>query len=412
MAEQRRQSDRRWLWVGAAVVTIAVFFVARSLLRARLPVRVAQAEREVLRSTVADNGKVEPEVNFQYYSPIATTVKQVFVQPGDKVPAGKLMIVLDDTAARAQLATAESGLKAAQASMDAALNSGTQQERQATQAQIAQEKLDVDQAQANLNALTRLVASGAASPSEVTAAQEQLDADNASLQASEQSLRDRYSQPEIARAQAALAQAKANLDSARQVEAQTTIRASAAGTVYSMDAAPTEYAETGKLLLEMADLRHERVRAYFDEPDLGRLAVGQKLTIKWDAEPDQQWHGHIERLPITVITYGTRTVGEVLVHIDGPDDGLLPDTNVTVTVTTSSEPNALSVPREALHVEDGRAFVYKVEGDELVRTPVTTGTFNLTRQSILSGLKEGDWVATGSITGEPLQEGIPIKVVR
>jgi HlyD family secretion protein len=412
MAEIQRQSGRRWLWIGAAVVTIAVFFVARSLLRVRLQVRVAQAEHEVLLSTVSTNGKVEPEVNYQFYSPLATTVKSVYVQTGDKVPAGKVMIVLEDVAARAQVATAESGVKTAQASLDAAEHSGTQQEQQATEAEIAQETLTRDQAQANLDALNKLVPSGAASPSEVAAARQQLDAANASLKASEQNLHHRYSQDEIARAQAALTQAQANLAAAEQVEAQTTIRAAASGTVYSMDAAPTEFAEAGKLLLEMADLNRERVRAYFDEPDLGRLAVGQKAAIEWVAKPGQEWQGHIERLPVTVEMQSTRTVGEVLVHIDGSDTGLLPDTNVTVTVTTSSEPDVLSVPREAIHLENGKTFVYRVEGDELVRTPVTTGTYNLTREAIVSGLKEGDVVATGSINGQPLEEGVPIKVER
>ena len=66
----------------------------------------------------------------------------------------------------------------------------------------------------------------------------------------------------MARAQAALADAEAALEAARHVEAQTSIYAPIAGTIYSMDAAPSEYAEAGKLLLQMADLRHERVRAY------------------------------------------------------------------------------------------------------------------------------------------------------
>jgi HlyD family secretion protein len=154
------------------------------------------------------------------------------------------------------------------------------------------------------------------------------------------------------------------------------------------------------------------VRAYFDEPDLGRLAVGQKISIKWDARPGQEWRGHIVRVPVTVITYGTRTVGEVLVEIDDPDSGLLPDTNVTVTVTISNEPDALTIPREALHFENGKPYVYKIVGDSLERTPVTTGSFNLMREEILSGLKEGDSVATGTTSGQPLQEGMPIKVVR
>jgi len=85
---------------------------------------------------------------------------------------------------------------------------------------------------------------------------------------------------------------------------------------------------------------------------------------------------------------------------------------VTVTVTTSSTPDALTIPRQALYFEDGKNFVFKVVGDELVRTPVTVGFPNITLAPILSGLQEGDVVAKGSPSGLPLQEGVPIKVVQ
>jgi len=265
-----------------------------------------------------------------------------------------------------------------------------------------------------LEALAKLKSTGAASASEVAVAQQRLDTAEAGLRASEQSVSSRYSPAEVERAQAALADAEANLGAARQVVAQTAVRAPAAGTVYSVDAGATEFVEEGKRLLEMADLSHERVRAYFDEPDIGKLAVGQKIQIKWDGDPkpDHSWQGHIARMPSTVIIYGTRNVGEVLVEIDGGDGDLLPATNVTVKVTTFSEPNSLAVPREALHAENGKTYVYKVVGGGLVRTPVTTGSINLTQVAILSGLNEGDWVATGTTSGQPLQEGIPIKVAR
>ena len=81
-------------------------------------------------------------------------------------------------------------------------------------------------------------------------------------------------------------------------------------------------------------------------------------------------------------------------------------------MTTSSEADVLSIPREALRSENGKSYVYKVVNDELQRTPITIGTFNLTQVAVLSGLNEGDWVATGTTTGQPLQEGISIKVVR
>jgi HlyD family secretion protein len=418
MAEERKQTDRLrlWLWRGAGVLLIIVFFTTRFLMRDRLTVREVQVSRQELISTVSTNGRVEPEVNYEMHSPISTTVKAVYAQPGDQTPAGKLLMVLDDMDARARLATAESGVKAAQAAVEAATHNGTLQERQAAAGDLARARIDRDQARRDLDALIKLKSTGAASASEVAAAQQRLDTAEAGLRATDQNASSRYSPAEVERARAALADAVANLDAARKVVAQTAVHAPVAGTVYSIDAGATEFVEAGKLLLQVADLRHERVRAYFDEPDIGKLAVGQKIQIKWDGDPkpDHSWQGHIARLPSTVIVYGTRTVGEVLVEIDGGDgDGdLLPATNVTVKVTTFSEPNSLSVPREALHAENGKPYVYKVASGGLVRTAVTTGTINLTQVAILSGLNEGDWVATGTTNGQPLHEGVPIKEIR
>ena len=110
MAEARSQTSRRWLWAGAVVVLLAVFFTARYFLRERLPVRVAAVEHAMLINTVSTDGRVEPAVNYQFYSPIATTVKAVYAQEGDTVPAGKLLVTLDDEAARAQVAAAESAV--------------------------------------------------------------------------------------------------------------------------------------------------------------------------------------------------------------------------------------------------------------------------------------------------------------
>ena len=72
---------------------------------------------------------------------------------------------------------------------------------------------------------------------------------------------------------------KPALAAARHVEAQTSIRAPIAGTVYSWTPRPPNMSKRA-MLLQMADLSKERVRAYFDEPDLGRLAVGQKVAIR------------------------------------------------------------------------------------------------------------------------------------
>jgi HlyD family secretion protein len=412
MAEARSQMNRRWLWIGAAVVLVAVFLTARSLLREHLIVRAVEVRHESIVNTVSTNGRVEPEHPYQFFSPLATTVKALYVRTGDHVPAGKLLIQLDDVEARARVASAESGVKSAQAALNAVLHSGTQAERQASAAEIAQDQLNVQQAQRDLDALTRLQASGAAAPSEVAAANQRLASSKASLAAAQETSQSRYSPDDIARARAVLADAQASLVAAQQVESQTRVTAPVAGTVYGLDVGPSDFVEQGKPLAQLADLRLVRVRGYFDEPDLGRLAIGQSVVIGWAAKPGEEWQGRIEQLPASVVMYTTRNVGEVLISIDEPKEGLLPDTNVTVQVTTSSQPNALTIPRSALYFENGQYYVFKIAGSELKRTPVTIGAPNLTQAPVLSGLQEGDWVATGTTSGQPLQEGVPIKVQR
>lgn len=413
MVTERKQLNRRWLWIGAIILLIAVYFLVRSLTRERLTVRVAQAEQETLASDISTNGRVEPEQNFEEHSPVSAIVKAVYVQAGDEVKTGRLLLQLDDVDVRAKLAGADSAVKAAQASLDAATHSGTLEQRQASQAEIERDKLERNQAQHDLDALVKLNATGAASPSEVDSARQRLATAEANLRAATQSGESRYSPVEIGRAQAALQDAQANRRAALELLEETSIHAPISGTVYSVNVKPTEFAEAGKLVLQMADLHHLRVRAYFDEPEIGKLAVGERATIKWEAKPGVVWHGHIERTPASIEQYETRRVGETLIHIDdSPDGQLLPDTAVTVVVTTSSEPNALTIPRDALRSENGKSYVYKVVGDELKKTFVVTGTINISQVAIVSGLKAGDSVATGTMTGQPLQEGVPIKRVQ
>jgi HlyD family secretion protein len=412
MAEESKQTSRLWLWIGAALLLVIVFFVSRSMTRDKLPVHAATAVRTQLSKTIPTNGLVEPVKNFEFRSPLATTIKTIYIQQGDHVKAGQVLMQLDDINARAHVATAESALRTAQATYEATRQGGTLEERQSLDSTLSRSKLDLADAQRQLAALQKLQTTGAASASEVASAQQRVSIAQDSMTSNEAREHTRYSSLELERSQAAVADAQATLAAARFVLDRTTYKAPIDGVVYAVPVGRSDFVEEGRLLLEVADLSQIRVRAYFDEPEIGDLAIGQKIAVVWDARHGKVWHGHIVLLPSTIVTSNTRNVGEVLVAIDDPAEGLLPDTHVTVTVTTSSEANILAVPREALHSENSKAYVYRIVDGSLVRTDVTTGTLDLTQVAIKSGLKDGDVVATASLNGLPLEEGIAVRIVR
>jgi len=120
----------------------------------------------------------------------------------------------------------------------------------------------------------------------------------------------------------------------------------------------------------------------------------------------------ISRMPSTIITVGTRNVGDVLVSISDADGSLLPETNVRVTALVANESNVLIVPRDALHIEQGSTLVYRKQGDSLHRVKVSVGKLNLTSVEITGGLKAGDIVALGTTNAQPLSDGVPVKVVQ
>src|ERR1700761_2755145 len=328
MAEDRRKTiNSTALWIGAAIALILIFFGVRSLTREKLPVRVAESQVQDLIKPSSTNGRVEPQQIFEAHAPEATTVKNIFVHVGENVRPGQLLVVLDDTKARARLASATAGLRTAEAGYQSVQNGGTHQEQLSLSSNTAKAQIDRDQAARDLDVLQQLAAKGAASPSEVDQAKLRLSLASASLQSLEEQKSKPFAQVDLSRAGSTVAEAQAAIAAAQQVIAQSNVHAPFAGTIYSLPVTRYGYVEPGAEILQLADLTKLQIRAYFDEPEIGDLKLNNPVSIVWDARPDLKFHGHIIRLPSTVITYGTRNVGEVLVSVEDSDGVLLPNIN-------------------------------------------------------------------------------------
>ncbi len=390
---------------------LLIFFWLRSCTRDVTEVRVTTATRQNLEKTRATNGKVEPIGEYQAHADFAGTVEKVYVEVGQKVQPGALLIKMRDTEVDSRIASANATLKSTEADAQALKQGGTQEERLNFASELSRAQLQQSQATSNLAALQQLQQKGAASEAEVTAAQQRLTSANGNLQSIQERSSHRYSDADRARSAAQLENAKAALSAAQAGYQSSVKRSPIAGTVYSVPVSDYDYVQAGEDLLDVADLDRIHVRAYFDEPDIGNLAVGQAVKIVWDAKPGQVWHGHVEAVPTTVITYGTRSVGECLITVDDANGDLLPNTNVIVTVTILQRFNVLSLPREALRTEGAVNFVYRVIGGKLVRTPVQVGVVNSTRVEILSGISEKDTIALNAMNNRDLTNGLPVKIV-
>jgi HlyD family secretion protein len=376
-----------------------------------LKVRVARAQRGPIRSLVSTNGKVEPLRNFEAHAPIATTVKRLLVKEGDRVKRGQLLVQLDDADIRAKAASAQAQIRAAQADQSALKTGGTQEEVITLNSQLIKARSARETAQRNVQALRRLQQQGAASAGEVRQAEDTLQRAEADLSLLEQKQKERYSPPEVARIEAQSTEAEAAYASAENSLHKSTVLAPFDGVIYSVPVKEGAFVQGGELLLQEANLSNVLVRAFVDEPDVGRLQIGQKVEITWDAVPGRVWNGSVNTVPATVKLRGNRNVGETTCLIDNNDLRLLPNINVGVTIVTAQHNDVLTLQRDALRMDDSRPYVYRIDGDRLHQQTVSFSLQNLTRVEITSGLSEGDKVALPADEQKPLVDGAKIKIL-
>ncbi|HUN89663.1 MAG TPA: efflux RND transporter periplasmic adaptor subunit [Terriglobales bacterium] len=407
VAEELNSKSR--IWIPISIVLLLIALIGYFSLRTRaVGIRYATVTRGTITSTISTNGKIEPIQNFEAHAPASTTVSKVFVAQGDHVKPGQLLLELDDSGALSDTAKAQAEVAGAEAELNAIKNGGTHEEVLTTQADLARARTELAAAQSNLQTLQRLSQSGAASPAEVQNAENRVKTAQAQVDLQQQRSGNRFSPLEQEKAQANLAQAKAAYSATQAVLAKSVIHSPILGEVYSLPVKQGSFLSAGDLLVQVADLSHVMLRAYVDQPDLGRLAKGQTVLVTWDALPGRTWQGVVTQVPTTVVMHGSRSVGEVTCDIDNSDRKLLPNIDVSVTIVTTKHDNVVMAPREAIHQSDGKRYVLEVQGDRLVRRDVETSISNLTDVEITSGVSPGAKLGLGAYNNQALHEGMKV----
>lgn len=410
-ASQEVNSKKR-VWLFAIIIVVVLALIAALTMRTRpVAIRSATVTRQTITSSISTNGKIEPLQNFEAHAPMQTSVKKVLVTEGERVKPGQLLLQLDDTQARSDEARAAAQVKAAQAELNAIRSGGTHEEVFTNQNQLASAQNELTAAQRNLDTLKRLQQTGAASPAEVQQAEDRLKTAQSQVNLLQQKTGGgRFSSSDVQRAEAQLAQAQAAYSAAQDILTKLDVRAPFPGTVYFSPMKVGNFVNPGDLLVQVADLSHLVVRAFVDEPDIGKLNVGQSVAVTWDALPGRSWQGKVTQVPTTVTVRGSRSVGEVVSDMDNSDHKLLPNTNVSVLIVTAKHENVISVPREAIHQEDGTRYVLEVVNDQLVRRDVETSIANLTDIEVTKGLSDGAKIALGAYNNQPLQSGMKVTI--
>lgn len=394
-----------WVWV---LVLIVIGFLVRGKTKST-DVTVATAANQTIERTVLASGVLGVDAAHLVYAPLAGVVKTLHVHDGDAVAVGDPIYTYDSTsiyaaltAARAQLATAQSAQKAlANTALTAAKSASLQASVDA--AESAQK-----QAQAAYNAsqtATTLAALDAASATYKQA-----------VAAQEAAITAQPTRADYDKAQAAVDAAQAAVWDAENSSNKRTVTATVAGVIaFNPDQTGSELAEgratvTGQLVATIVAPTALEFKTTVDETDLAVMKDGQAAHITLDAYPGETFTGIVQSLPVLPEVSATgNNVYTVTITLDAPRDTMRVGMQGQVAVVVQTTKDVLAVPSVAVFTSGKQNQVVVVNDSVAHVRDVEIGVESTDAVQILSGLVAGDTVVT-SDNARDLTDGQQVTV--
>jgi HlyD family secretion protein len=375
------------------VIPLAIYFLSKKSDEPAL--LLAKVMRREITVAVNTNGKIEPADYGEIYAPIDGLVARIYQKEGSEIEKGQPLIQLESDRIRTALADAKAVLLQEQRQARIVLSGPSKEEMAGLDASIAENELHLKQQKHELEVEESLYSKGATTRASLENLQKERDLLQLrldGLRQKKQSVELRYSPEEKKWEQDKISVLTKQVKLLEQQLQMESVVAPSSGLIYSLSVKQGSFVSKGQLLAQIYRPGRIRLRAYVDEPDLGRIETGQQVLIEWDGLPDRKWTGVVEKTAKQVVPLDNRSVGLVLCAIDGDPKELIPNLNVKVEIVTARKENALVVPRAAVFRHEGQPAVMVPDGRHAEMKTVALGLLAPDEIEIVSGIAEGSSV--------------------
>jgi len=358
------------------------------------PSKLAKVERGDIARSVVATGKIEPLAKVEVKSKASGIVKEIFVDYGDRVRRGQVLVELDKEELSARLREAQASLQATQAA------------RQAAQAayernQVEAEGPDLPFLKSGMERAQQLYSEGLIAKSLLEDAEK---AYQLGLNRQAAALRSvAVTRAEVARADAQAAQAQAALERAQEDLRNSTITSPMDGVVLSRDIEVGDAVSSilvlgsqATLVMTLGDVSEVYVLGKVDEADIGKVYLDQRARITVESFPDKKFEGQVTKISPLGVERDNVTTFEVRVSIHNATGELKAAMTANAEIILEEKKDVLLIPEVAV--------VYDKERNTSVEVPdpkgengrrklaCKTGISNGVKTEVTEGLEEGQQV--------------------
>jgi HlyD family secretion protein len=416
----------------AAIVGFTVYQSHKNV----VVVQSGKVQRQDLTSVVTASGEVRPKTYVNIGANAYGKISRLYVKEGDKVKQGQMLAQLENVQPGADVTAMQASLAAARTDADAAEAGLNTSVADLNRAKSDAERSDLDWTRAQGLYKDALIAKS------------EYDNQKATHQAAIAGLAQAQARVAQAKAQKESAdrhvgQAAANLTHADDVLKKTTYQAPFDGVITGLPVREGESVVVGiqnapgSVLMTLSDLSVITAEVQVDETDIVNVRLGQTAEVNIDAIPKKTFKATVTQIGDNAVVRSTglstsqQTTAsqeakdfKVVVTLQDPPQDLRPGLSATAKITTATRTSAITIPIQALTVrkqedllpknekgsvqaatstpqnaasnKDEIQGVFVLRNNKAEFVPVDTGVAGTTDIEVLKGVKEGDEIVTGS----------------
>ena len=372
------------------------------------PEKLAKVEIGSIAKSVVATGKVEPLSKVDIKSKASGLIKYLYVNAGDRVREGQLLVELDKETLEAQLKEAKAVLRSAESNLQEMKSQGKTLQANLRKAQLEAESKDYEFAAAEYRRQRELFDQGLISKSDFDSVEQKMQ----SADVAEKSLRAAVTVKQaeieqndrtIEKSRAEVVQAQAQYERAEENLKYASIRSPISGMVLSREvevgdavSSILQLGSNATLIMTLGDVQELYIKGKVDETDIGFVKLDQPVRVTVDAYKNRTFQGKVFRIAPMGVEKDNVTRFEVRVSILNDLDLLKANMSANAEIILEEHHNVLLVPESALIYNEKKATFVEVPdlstktGRRQVRIKVGLG--NGSRTEVLSGLKLGEQV--------------------
>jgi HlyD family secretion protein len=285
-------------------------------------------------TTIVMSGNIEAHQAVLGFKTVQSRIVELPFDEGQWVRAGTVISRVDDSDYRQQVTIAEAALEVQKQQLATA-----EQNLEASRRTVDSDAADLELAKLEFSRAAGLMQKGSGTVEARDQANAVLKKASAATERDQALQKSAERQVELAKAN--IRNASESLNLAQIILNYTTLLAPFDGVITVRQAELGEIMVPGTPVVTLADLDHIWLRAYINEPDIGKIRLGQHAKVKTDTYPDKTYDGRVsfissnaEFTPKSVETHAERVtlVYRIKIDIANPTHELVPGMPADVTL--------------------------------------------------------------------------------